>query len=167
MTKTGQNGNINSPKRSYTIHPNLGPPLPRPPPPSLLKKNPDPVWLTCHMANFRGGGRLVGRYSRHLSFSRLVIRRPPMLPCGRTVPGTDAFLQTALTNCVSGTAHGLDYASQMAIAGYSCVPSMKAAISVTMLDSQIMSRALFSGWGGEGCCATIFGGPPPAGVPPP
>eukprot|EP00668_Euglena_longa_P037825 GGOE01048731.1.p1 GENE.GGOE01048731.1~~GGOE01048731.1.p1 ORF type:complete len:1179 (-),score=398.21 GGOE01048731.1:1036-4452(-) len=58
--------------------------------------------------------------------------------CG-TVPGTSTYLQKALTKCVSGTDHSLDYRSEMVIAGYFCVPAMKAAIAITMADSQIIA----------------------------
>eukprot|EP00668_Euglena_longa_P026986 GGOE01033772.1.p1 GENE.GGOE01033772.1~~GGOE01033772.1.p1 ORF type:complete len:1150 (-),score=409.26 GGOE01033772.1:1107-4556(-) len=59
--------------------------------------------------------------------------------CG-TLPNTSTYLKKALTKCVSGTDHSLDYRSQMVIAGYSCVSSMKAAFSITMADSQIISE---------------------------
>eukprot|EP00667_Euglena_gracilis_P001676 EG_transcript_1677 len=59
--------------------------------------------------------------------------------CG-TVPNTSMYLQKALTSCVSGTDHSLDYHSQMVLAGYFCVPDMKAAVAITMADSQIISE---------------------------
>eukprot|EP00667_Euglena_gracilis_P003558 EG_transcript_3563 len=59
--------------------------------------------------------------------------------CG-TLPGTSTYLQRALTDCVSGTDHALDYGSQMVIAGYFCVPAMKAAVAITIRDSQIISE---------------------------
>eukprot|EP00668_Euglena_longa_P011029 GGOE01013380.1.p1 GENE.GGOE01013380.1~~GGOE01013380.1.p1 ORF type:complete len:1161 (-),score=397.40 GGOE01013380.1:1066-4548(-) len=59
--------------------------------------------------------------------------------CG-TLANTSTYLKKALTKCVSGTDHSLDYRSQKVIAGYSCVSSMKAAFSITMADSQIISE---------------------------
>eukprot|EP00667_Euglena_gracilis_P003962 EG_transcript_3973 len=61
--------------------------------------------------------------------------------CG-TVPGTSAYLTTALTTCTSGTAHSLDYRSQMVVAGYFCVPAMKAAVAITIADSQIIASGI-------------------------
>eukprot|EP00668_Euglena_longa_P038145 GGOE01049129.1.p1 GENE.GGOE01049129.1~~GGOE01049129.1.p1 ORF type:complete len:1162 (-),score=412.06 GGOE01049129.1:1427-4474(-) len=59
--------------------------------------------------------------------------------CG-TVPNTSTYLETALTKCVSGTVHSLDYRSQMVNAAYSCVSSMNAAFSIAVTDSQIISE---------------------------
>eukprot|EP00668_Euglena_longa_P011037 GGOE01013389.1.p1 GENE.GGOE01013389.1~~GGOE01013389.1.p1 ORF type:complete len:789 (-),score=230.77 GGOE01013389.1:2290-4635(-) len=59
--------------------------------------------------------------------------------CG-TVPNTSTYLQTALTKCVSGTDHNLDYRSQMVTAAFSCVSSMKAAFAITIADSQVISE---------------------------
>eukprot|EP00668_Euglena_longa_P028130 GGOE01035248.1.p1 GENE.GGOE01035248.1~~GGOE01035248.1.p1 ORF type:complete len:1167 (-),score=397.27 GGOE01035248.1:1046-4081(-) len=59
--------------------------------------------------------------------------------CG-TLPGTSMYLQKALTSCVSGTDHSLDYRSQNVSAAFMCVPSMNAAFAVTIADSQIISE---------------------------
>eukprot|EP00667_Euglena_gracilis_P003358 EG_transcript_3372 len=59
--------------------------------------------------------------------------------CG-TVPNTSAYLRTALTTCTSGTAHSLDYRSQMVTAGYFCVADMAAAVAISIADSQIIAE---------------------------
>eukprot|EP00668_Euglena_longa_P027001 GGOE01033791.1.p1 GENE.GGOE01033791.1~~GGOE01033791.1.p1 ORF type:complete len:1150 (-),score=382.53 GGOE01033791.1:281-3730(-) len=59
--------------------------------------------------------------------------------CG-TLPNTSTYLKKALTKCVSGTDHSLDYRSAMVTAGYFCVSEMKAAIAITIADSQIISE---------------------------
>eukprot|EP00667_Euglena_gracilis_P001905 EG_transcript_1905 len=59
--------------------------------------------------------------------------------CG-TVPGTSAYLTRALTSCVSGTDHSLDYRSMKVVAGYFCVPAMKAAVSITVTDAQLIQE---------------------------
>eukprot|EP00668_Euglena_longa_P038024 GGOE01048988.1.p1 GENE.GGOE01048988.1~~GGOE01048988.1.p1 ORF type:complete len:1158 (-),score=417.85 GGOE01048988.1:674-3682(-) len=59
--------------------------------------------------------------------------------CG-TIPATSMYLQKALTNCVSGVDHSLDYRSQNVTAAYACSASMSAAFAISMADSQIVSE---------------------------
>eukprot|EP00667_Euglena_gracilis_P000719 EG_transcript_719 len=61
--------------------------------------------------------------------------------CG-TVPGTSLYLQQALADCSSGMAHSLDYRSQMVTAAAFCVPSMGAALAVSIADSQIIATGV-------------------------